>query len=271
MESRRAPFPMSLSFIDRPRRRPQPTLRALWALVGILLLVALLLPVRFGMMRLGMVTGALLFWAGGLYLFWKRPVLRVLFLAPAGLAALLAVAPGRPVDQAQLRSSYLEALQSYAGTPYVWGGETHLGIDCSGLIRSGMMEACLTEGVLTANADLIREAAAMWWFDSSAKALGEEYQGRTRYVFQGESLNELDYSKVMPGDVAVTSGGAHTLAYLGNKTWIESDPGPMKVVAVKAPSKSGWFVQGVRVMRWSRLDESATALAPQQVASAATK
>jgi hypothetical protein len=235
------------------RRTFRWTLRGVWLLTGVLLLLCLFVPFRFGALRLTMLAGTALFWAGAVGFAWRRPLLRAAALLPALLVAAVALLPGRPADPERLRAAYLAALRGYSGTPYVWGGETHIGIDCSGLVRGGMIEACLKEGVATANPGLLRAAASLWWHDCSAKALGEEYRGETRRLLDARSLNELDYARLSPGDVAVTAAGVHTLAYLGDRTWIQADPGAYRVVSVRAPAKDGWFVQGVRILRWSRL------------------
>jgi Cell wall-associated hydrolases (invasion-associated proteins) len=247
---------MPLSFIDPPR--PPRIVPRLWVTLGILLIVAFLLPFRFGLLRLGIVGGAFLFWAGALYLAWSRPVLRAACALPGVLLALLALLPSRPVNIPRLRTAYLESLESYEGSPYLWGGETRLGIDCSGLVRRGMIDAFVKEGVRTANPGLLREAAALWWFDCSAEALGKQYQGWTAVVAEAKSLNELDYSRIAPGDIAVTASGIHTLAYLGDRTWIQADPQAKRVVTVTAPSQTGWFVQKVRLVRWHPLADAAT-------------
>jgi hypothetical protein len=49
--------------------------------------------------------------------------------------------------------------------------------------------------------------------------------------------------------------GIHTLAYLGNSTWIEADPGPMHVILARAPGNPDpYFNKRVRVMRWRAFD-----------------
>ena len=105
----------------------------LWLALSPLVLVAWWYPIQFQSLRLLQVLSAVALWGGALSLFWNRRPVR---LASGVVAALLmgaAVLPGRDVDAAKLRASYVRALRSYLGTVYLWGGESHRGIDCSGL------------------------------------------------------------------------------------------------------------------------------------------
>src|SRR5262249_44726308 len=149
---------------------------------------------------------------GALLLFWRKKIVRAVCLALGLLAGALCFLPGRAADPASLRAGYVASLQGYEGTLYVWGGETHLGIDCSGLVRCGLIEANLKRGIFTANPALIRQSFALWWHDCSARELGEGYRGKTRLILETPSLNALDHSRILPGDIAVTDSGVHTLA-----------------------------------------------------------
>ena len=100
----------------------------------------------------------------------------------------------------------------------------------------------------------MRAAADLWWHDWSAKALRDSYRGQTRLLFVARSLNGLDTRRLLPGDIAVTSSGVHTLAYLGDKTWIEADPGAWKVVTVHVPTHNAWFNSPVHLMRWTQFE-----------------
>ena len=166
----------------------------------------------------------------------------------------LALIPYRAPDGARMQVAYTNALRSYEGVRYIWGGESRLGIDCSGLIRCAMIDASLAEGWSRKDLGLLRAAAALWWYDASAKEIGAGYNGRT-YVFQeATTLNTVDYAKLSPGDLAVTDSGMHILAYLGDQTWIDADPkGKFAVVTDKAPSKDVWFSTPVKLLRWYRL------------------
>ena len=53
----------------------------------------------------------------------------------------------------------------------------------------------------------------------------------------------------------MTESGVHTLAYLGGQTWIEADPDAGRVLQAQVPSKSPWFNEPVKIMRWAQLDE----------------
>ncbi|MBV9868261.1 MAG: C40 family peptidase [Abitibacteriaceae bacterium] len=162
--------------------------------------------------------------------------------------------PARPAGRrAKLRQGYVVALNRYESVPYVWGGEGLRGIDCSGLVRRGMIDADLKTGFATANPALIRAGCDLWWHDCSAKALKEEYRHQTQLLLTTSSLNHLNYAALLPGDFAVTDSGVHTLAYIGNQTWLEADPGAWKVIKVKIPSKIAWFSQPMHIMRWRQL------------------
>ena len=39
------------------------------------------------------------------------------------------------------RSAFVNAMKTFLGVPYVWGGTSHSGVDCSGLVQSSMIEA----------------------------------------------------------------------------------------------------------------------------------
>lgn len=199
-------------------------------------------------------AAALGLWGGALMAFWRSKWSRRVLIALAATVGILLVLPGRTFDGAALRRQYVESLMAYESAPYVWGGETHQGIDCSGLVRCGMMDATARLGFQTLNPDLLRTGVAVWWFDISAAGLEQGYGGRLHPTLTALSLNEIDLSQVLPGDVAVSVGGAHTLAYVGDGAWIAADPLLKRVVRITAPSDNVWFKVPVQVMRWRVLD-----------------
>lgn len=203
---------------------------------------------------LGFVLGLL---ATCLAFIWPRKRLRKVCLAALGVLALLLVFPWKIHTSPEvLRARYVERLRTYEGCLYYWGGESRRGIDCSGLIRRGLIDACFYSGTANLDPGLIRHGLSLWWNDTSAKALGEEYQGLTKHLFDSEELTTLDHSKLQPGDMAVTADGVHIMAYLGEEIWTEADPGQLKVIKVHAPTTTiGWFRNPVRILRWSMLSE----------------
>jgi|HubBroStandDraft_6_1064221.scaffolds.fasta_scaffold486053_2 hypothetical protein len=223
---------------------------ALWPITAALILYPInSLPTRIGTLVL---FAAL--WSGSLYFSRRRKPVVYALISITVLMILFFILPGRNPDSEQLRSKYIACLAKYEGTRYIWGGENCMGIDCSGLVRSGLIVADYKLGIATANPKLMREATSMWWHDCSAKALGEEYRHVTTFLFSSPSINQIDLSRILPGDIAVTADGIHTLAYLGDKTWIEADPDLKKVIKVRVPSDSTWFQQEVRILRWTELD-----------------
>jgi hypothetical protein len=44
------------------------------------------------------------------------------------------------------RAAFIEKLKGFSGVPYVWGGTSHRGVDCSGLVVAAMLEAgCMSQ------------------------------------------------------------------------------------------------------------------------------
>ena len=193
--------------------------------------------------------------AGGLILANRRkPLFFILTAILLGLALFFNL-PGRPFSKKGLEQRYLEALASFDGVPYVWGGESHRGIDCSGLVRRSWQNALLKEGVFTINPALVRAAVDLWWNDTTAEQIGQGYGGRVSPVTTCPSINALDHSLLQPGDMAVTASGGHILGYLGNNQWIEADPLDLKVLILSAPDKTNaWFTTPMTIVRWRPLN-----------------
>jgi hypothetical protein len=209
---------------------------------------------RYGLTRLFLVVALPALMVGTSAILWHRRWLRIVPLGVLALGTGLVLMPGRDCDRSTLRERYVHCLRRYEGTPYFWGGETRIGIDCSGLVRRGLVDANVEQGLRTLNGRLIRTGLGLWWNDCSARAMAEEYQNRTRMLFQAPSINAIDPDRLQLGDLAVTSGGIHVLAYLGDNEWIEADPGLGKVIRVRVPSKDNpWFRMRVQVLRWRLL------------------
>jgi hypothetical protein len=242
------------------RVSPHLTVRRVVMFAVLFTLLVAVYPIEYRATRIAVVVGVLVAFCGGLHLFWRsrriRAGLIVLGLAPVILMCL----PGRETDRKLLRDEYTRILRTYEGTRYVWGGESYLGIDCSGLVRKPLVFACLSQGMRRLNGALIRMGAWLWWNDASAMALRDGYSGMTIENGRGASVNELGQMKELssllrPGDLAVTADGIHVLAYLGGNEWIEADPQLNRVVRMATPSENAWFNVEVRVVRWRILKE----------------
>ncbi len=156
-----------------------------------------------------------LLWAGLLGFCWRWKALRLAVLTLTLLVIVGLNLPGRHPDKQALRERYIHALRSYEGIRYVWGGENRLGIDCSGLVRVGLINANFREGLETLNPGLMRAGLSLWWQDCSARALGEENRQFARHLFEAPAINRLDQTQLQPGDFAVTDDGAHVMVCLG--------------------------------------------------------
>ncbi|MHB9134442.1 MAG: NlpC/P60 family protein [Armatimonadota bacterium] len=209
--------------------------------------------IHAGTLALGLFTGLL--FLHGLYL--TRRWTRIPILAFAMLFLGWVFFAGRPYDVAGLRTAYLSRLRAFTGTRYVWGGETHFGVDCSGLARTALWEAMVVEGVREGNPRLLGPLLWNFWGkDISARAMGEGVYGFTRNV--GSTTKLAGDSKLItqPGDLGVTEDGVHVLIYLGDGQWIEANPDDGRVVinAATADSPRAYFNDAITIMRWRMLE-----------------
>ncbi len=208
-------------------------------------------PVRTGTTRLLLMGGFAVLWLAAVVVFRQRRRVLISLVAGAGVMAGFLLLPGRTPNSRTLRAEYVRSLEGFQGTAYIWGGENGMGIDCSGLIRCGWIDANLRTGLRTLNPGLVRQGAQIWWQDCSAEELGAGYRDRTRLAETASALNRLDYAHLQTGDIAVTESGSHTLAYLGDRNWIEADPLAGSVITLQAPkAKYPWFEQPIKILRW---------------------
>ena len=223
------------------------------ALFGLAIL--LICPIRNTLIKLGILSFIMIAWVCVLCLIYFKRKMRYAFLGLTVLSILFCCMPSRQINQADLREDYVRALCRYESRPYKWGAENFFAVDCSGLIRQGFIDANFLYGMKTLNGALVREALLLWWYDSSAKALRDEYRGRTLKVIKTDCINELDHHQIFPGDFAVTQNGVHCLAYLGEGRWIQADPAVHKVRIDSVPVEdSSWFRQPIYIMRWSEFE-----------------
>jgi hypothetical protein len=231
----------------------------IWLLACVAFIAVVLMPLSTQRTRVAGVGLAFLVWFGLMALLWRYVYLRIVVIAISIGSAVFLTLPARgEVDVNVLRQDYLAGLRRYEHVPYYWGGESFKGIDCSGLVRRGLIDAAFCRGLRSLDPGLVRYSLDLWWHDCTANDLGHGWRSLTQLVMDTPRLNTLDHSKILPGDLAVTSTGHHVMAYIGDQRWIEADPGEGKVVVIPAPSDTNsWFHTQMTIVRWSILGADA--------------
>ncbi len=213
-------------------------------------------PVNGKLLKLAWLASIGCAWAGLLLFSWRRKPLRITVLLIPVIVAIPFVLPAKKIDREELREEYVRRMTALEGTKYHWGGESSRGIDCSGLPRRALRDALLSYGLRHGDGGTLRMYVEQWWFDASARALGAGYRGYTVPLGLKGTIKEMDYSDLAPGDLAVTTNGAHILAFAGDGKWVQADPGIGSVATLDGKSEeNGWFQTPVTTHRWAILHQ----------------
>jgi cell wall-associated NlpC family hydrolase len=195
--------------------------------------VIIIIPYRTSLIRAGMLALCCLAWAGLAALTFRYKVPRIILIVATTLSALFLVTNrSRIPDSDALRRRFVERLEDYDGVRYLYGGENHRGVDCSGLVRAAMIRALADRGFASMDSGLLHSAFTLWWRDTNAIQLGKGANGLTLSIGDGSPMPMRAAQSLRPGDLAVTTSGSHVLAYLGDQRWIEADPDVARVQIV---------------------------------------
>lgn len=226
---------------------------ALGAVAGLFIIP--LNPVNSRLLNIALLLCLAGAWLGIVFFAWRWKAPRIGALVLPVLWGIPFVLPGAAINRDELRRDYVKRMMEREGTTYVWGGESPRGIDCSGLPRRALRDALLSYGVRHGSGRAFRAAAENWWFDASAKALGDGYRQYTVPAGIDGTIREMDYENLVPGDLAVTASGIHVLAYAGEGRWIQADPEIGAVATLEGRnSENVWFTEPVRIFRWKILE-----------------
>lgn len=149
--------------------------------------------------------------------------------ALSGVAGITAAAPGEPTG-----ADLVTEARKYIGVPYVWGGATASGLDCSGLVKLSLSNL----GV-----DIKRVAR--------------------QQMTEGEPVASLD--EALPGDLVVFNNGTHIGIYVGDGRMIDA-PYPGRTVTERDVYETPTAIR--RVLPAQSATSTAQVLA-QQAATAA--
>lgn len=159
----------------------------------------------------------------------------------------------KPSTVSQLRNNYVSALLSYEGAAYAPAEETD-GTSCSTLVREALIDTVSFDKT---------ERSVIQSHPCMSAELNKGCDGELLPILHANSLKSIDYNKTQLGDIAVIGNDVsiHTMAYIGNKTWIHADPIKEEVIESKEPDEDDdWLNYQVNIMRWNILadDQSET-------------
>jgi hypothetical protein len=107
-----------------------------------------LFPLSNGVTRAAGAILLLIIWLSLVSLLWRHRSLRFALIGISILGGVFVMLPfGNRVDAATRRQDATAALRRYEGVTYNWGGESFKGIDCSGLVRRGLVDSLFCRGV----------------------------------------------------------------------------------------------------------------------------
>lgn len=173
---------------------PRRLLWLLWIACLTLFFAVWLSPVSSVRSRLSGIVLFLILWIGLIALTWRARFLRFALIGITMVCGIFALMPSRGHrDVNALRLGYVGGLLRYEGCNYYWGGESPKGIDCSGLIRRGLIDSLFLRGIRTFDPGLCRYAVWVWWHDCTANDLGLG-KGLTSPILITPSLNTLNAS-----------------------------------------------------------------------------
>jgi hypothetical protein len=133
---------------------------------------------------------------------------------PAGLAGNVPAGSKVPLEIKDLpanecRAAFIKQLNGFQGVPYVWGGTSHNGVDCSGLVAAALMEAGCVRGVPRTAADQQQAAVPLSGPDKlqPGDLIFEGARAHHVYVYYGQDSSGNKIIEAMMTGTVVTIKG----------------------------------------------------------------
>lgn len=126
----------------------------------------------------------------------------ILLIFFATVAGGVLIQPATLSSPQIFQATFAERVESYAGTPYAFGGQSRRGLDSQGLLRMSLVESYLYLALKEFNLGLIREAFQIWSNPFSLSAMVENHW-LTRPAKTVESLTPEFLQTAIAGDVLI--------------------------------------------------------------------